>query len=193
MDSVKSVIVALDLSINSTGYAIMDLESKVLECGTILPFKYKNYTKDRYPKSTLKNIASDVDQLSEIIRSYSKDYNIERIIIEEINAGKGGTKTIKGLSWLHGFLMVELGYDNYRFDFVTSSGWRSDLKLKFSEEQRKFNKSLKKWDKSKITYKHLAIVKVNEIYGTEMDYEDNDVAEAICIGLSYLVKKGLTL
>ena len=184
------IILALDLSVQSTGYCFMDLTGQVLETGTILPAKYKNHTKDKYPKKTIINIQSAVSQISELVSQYSQDYELSDIVIEEINPGKKGTVTTKILSWVQGLLLAELGFD-YNYHFITSSQWRSALKLKFSAEDKTFNRIAAK--KDRITFKHLAISFVNSRYKVDFKFEDNDTAEAICIGLAYLKGKGLTL
>jgi len=190
----QGIILSLDLSVHSSGYAFMKYDSSIIETGTICPAKYKNYTKDKYPVSTIKNVLSDVDQFVELIAEYSKSYTIETILIEELNVGGGKVITVKALSWIHGFLLAELGPQNFDFKFISSSTWRSALKLTFSAEQKAHNKGLKKFDKSKITHKHLAINKVNSIYGTDFEMADNDICDAIAIGLAYLVKeKGLEI
>lgn len=186
----KPVILALDLSISSTGYAFMDYNRKVLETGTILPETYKGHYKDRYPFKTIRFIDSTIEQILELLAEYSLKFEIRDIVIEEINPGGiGGIKTIKGLSWIHGFLMRDLGFQDYKFHFILSSVWRAANGLKLSAEQRAHNKRVGKKSKEIINYKHLAIDKVNEIYGTEFTMEDNDVCDAVCIGLAFLILK----
>jgi len=190
----QDIILALDLSIVSTGYAFMKYDSEVICTGTICPEKYKNHSKDKYPVSTLKNIVSDVLQISEIVKEYSEEYNITDIIIEEINASAGGTKTIKALSWIQGFLLEELDPSKFNFEFITCSTWRSALGLRYSASDKEHNKPLKKRHKDRITFKHLAINKVNKIYGTDFKLEDNDITDSICIGLAHLkINKGLQI
>lgn len=183
------ILLALDLSVASSGYAFMDYSGKVLETGTIIPAKYKNHTKDRYPVSTIKNINSDVEQFVEIIAGYNRSYDLQDIVIEELNSNKGGQKTIKALAWIHGFLINAIGVENFKYTFMTSAIWRSKLGLKYTDEQKLHNKKLPKRDKNRITFKHLAIIKINEIYGTEFEYEDNDLVEAIGIGVAFLKDK----
>lgn len=184
------ILLALDLSVLSTGYCFMDYSGKVLETGTILPEKYKNHTKDRYPRKTIRNINSAVSQIQDLFDQYSENHEIVDVVIEEINAGKTGTKTTKILSWVQGLLLNSLGFD-VNYHFLTSSTWRSILNLKFRPEHKVHNKKSAK--KDRITFKHLAIGLVNERYQIEFGYEDNDTAEAICIGLAYLKKNGLKL
>jgi len=185
----KRVVLALDLSISSTGYTFMDYNQNIIETGTIIPESYPLHTKDRYPVKTIKFIDSTVEQILELLAEYSLKYEIKDIVIEEINVGGlGGIKVIKGLSWIHGFLMRDLGFQDYRFHFLHSTTWRSAIGLKLSTTQKVHNKKVGKKSKDYITFKHLAVDKVNEIYGTELTLEDNDVADAVCICLAFLIK-----
>lgn len=180
----KKIILALDLSTKSTGYSVLDLDSNIIESGVITPEKYKNYTKDRYPKSTVKNCKSVSNQVLEVYNELLENYDITNVVIEEINPGKGSIIASKTLSIVQGFIIDGMIEEADKIKFIKSSVWRSKLKMTLSYEQKQFNKTAKKADK--FTFKHVSVDYVNKHYEYVLDYEDHDIADAICIGLGFL-------
>lgn len=157
----------------------------------------------------MKDIASQLLSLIYRIDGFSIDGSqnlIKMIVIEEVNLHKSrlSGKTLDGMHWI---LADALNNDRdtkylsrvrYR-DSDGETGWRTRLGLKLSEmdkkmnaEHKRINKKLKPKDHLVIiTKKHLAARYVNTALGTGFDVEanatDNDVVDAIGLGLSELL------
>lgn len=171
------VILSLDLSIKSSGYSVMSFSGDILEKGLILPEKYRNYTRDKYPKKTIKFIQSIVQQIQDLVEKLSETHEIDYIVIEEINPGKGGLVSTKSLSYLHGILLDRLIDIEYKIKFVKTSEWRSKLKI-----------SAKGFAKVKDAIKIVTIDWANKNYGLSLEMTtkgDHDIADAIAIAEAF--------
>lgn len=130
------------------------------------------------------------------------------VVIEETNLGKNRYAQ-KLLEFIHCYL-VKYIEDDFRGQlevvYLSSSSWRQALDLRLDSEQRRNNAKLTKAKKlardtgitvnaakkqvgvrGKITKKHLAVNRVNDIYDLKFKVKDNDRADAICLGLAYFV------
>jgi hypothetical protein len=206
-------LLTIDLSTTSTGWAVFDLEKRQLEdYGFIKPEK-KGLSKLSYPEKQLKTMQSIGFKLMEVIYrvdGFAIDGSqnlLKTILIEEVNRHKSRMtgKTLDGMHWV---LMEMLAGDNdlqyikrvkYR-DSDGPTGWRSRLNLRLGENDKKLNAERKKINKKKvkgtadlpiINKKHLAARYVNSQLGLSFDVDknatDNDVVDAIGIGLSELL------
>lgn len=136
------------------------------------------------------------------------------VVIEETNLGKNrySQKTLEFIHCQIVGELVDWAdlKAGRRVVYFSSSEWRSNLELILSKEQRKNNDRLRKAKKravelqaqgltkgkalaqakkeflvkGKITKKHLAVNRVNEVFGLNLKIKDNDVADAICLGLA---------
>ena len=139
--------------------------------------------------------------------------DIDRVVIEETHLGKNRYAQ-KILEFIHaqvllGFHNME---HNRKVLYLSSSEWRSNLGLTMTAGDKTGNRKLsemksviksrfgdlkcpaareamaeakKKFGiKGKINKKHLAIRFVNEFYGLNLKMKDDDVADAICLGLA---------
>lgn len=206
-------ILALDIS-TKTGWATFETEPiawagngwdvakghKLTNCGLIkLPQKIHEY--GQYPWSYL-NAASAMAQL---LLQLANQVKPDAIIIEETNKAKA-RYTQKALEWIHCCLLDRL-LDNLSRSvpvyYISSSEWRKTLGLVMSKEDKKNNKALKtakklaeatgkKLNKAElgikgsVTKKHVAIRYVNANFGLDMKVKDNDICDAICLGVAYL-------
>lgn len=157
-----------------------------------------------YPEAYLR--ASDwiADQVSLLVREMCPD----RIVIEETNtpSSKGSRYSQKILEFIHRAVLQRLGTLGYtgKVFYVSSGVWRSTIGLKLSSSQRAANRVLstaksraktsgkaldkkKLGIKGKVTWKHLSVAYVNERFGFGLKMADNDVADAICLGCSFLM------
>jgi len=196
---------ALDLSTKSTGWALFDIKKKALiNYGVIKP-KVKGLKGIGYPEGQLLKMRSLVDQLTNLIlvTTFNK---VTHIIIEEINRGKNrlGQKVLDGFH----FILIDRLYTMGMLNKVTfkdsdgKTGWRGDLGLYLSEDDKRrnkkaraYNKTLPKRAKTKlmvINQKHLACKYVNKKYKLKLNVNkrasDADICDAIGLGSSVLWK-----
>lgn len=120
--------------------------------------------------------------------------NLACIVIEETNGSKSRYAQ-KMLEFIHSAVLRE--YRNGPMvHYINSSDWRKVMGIQLTKEQKKQNQTLTKklregktkkeiGIKGKITKKHLALNYVNSTFLEQFKVKDNDVAEAICLGLAY--------
>ena len=197
------VILNLDLSTTATGYSVMEIDSKkLLDYGCIKP-KVKGISKLVYPMKQLQVCISISEQILELYNNLtqSKKYDIKFIVIEEINRHKNrlSGKTLDGLHAILWYHLDLLCSQIYYMDSDGNSGWRTRLRLRYSEADREFNKDAKKTNKrllkgtpkiNPITKKHLAARFVNKVYNTNFDVDlrktDADICDSIGLGYAFL-------
>lgn len=154
------ILLALDLSTKSTGYAFFK-DGKILEYGC--------FTQNS------KNVLNRIDSITEEIKNIITKYKIDKIVAEEVLPESVGNnqKTYKALIYLQAAvaLMVnrELGIE---IEFIGASSWRSKLGIHTGRGLRR--DTLKEAD---INYArtHCGIA----------DLINDDEADAICIGLAF--------
>ena len=156
-------ILSLDLSVKCSGYAKYD-SSNLIDCGSVLPVRYKGHSKDRYPKKPTLFAMSVADQLSEIVHNFNPDI----IYIEEATSGGiAGVKSIKSLIMLHGILLSQISDHLDKITFVKPSTW-----------QRGIGVGGKRGD----AQKQASVDFVNNMFDKDYKLEDNDITDAICLG-----------
>jgi Holliday junction resolvasome RuvABC endonuclease subunit len=129
------------------------------------------------------------------------------IVIEETNLGKNRYSQ-KMLEFLHcafaeRFLNRETKpVPDPKIVYLSSSSWRHALGLQMSKEDKRNNAKLSKAKRNAALYgtkldkaalgirgrvnkKHVAIRFVNSTYGLALLVKDDDIADAICLGLAY--------
>jgi len=113
------------------------------------------------------------------------------IQIEQTNPGSFRNSQ-KQLEFIHYAVLDILDNEGYadKVGYVDTSAWRSFHGLKMTKEQRAHNKALKakkskstKRGEGKITWKHLAVNMVNDKFALDLKLKDNDLADAILVGL----------
>lgn len=196
-----TTLLALDLSTNSTGFALFNMtNNKLLHYGFLKP-QVPGLHKLKYPKAALHKMKDLSAKVRDLIAEHNPDY----IVIEEINRGISRLSQ-KGLDGYH-FVLLEylliLGDEVLdKISYIDSNGpngWRGELGLKLSAEDKAKNKEIRKLNKknklkySPIDWKILACRWVNARYKKEFDVEanthDSDICDAICIGAAWLSKK----
>jgi hypothetical protein len=81
--------------------------------------------------------------------------------------------------------------------YIPVGYWRSALELRLSKDDKKNNAAISKAKKTgvskkslglkgKVTKKHLALRFVEATFGLKFKVKDNDIADAICLGVGYL-------
>lgn len=208
------ILLSLDLSTTSTGYSVFDLSKKSLKqslvkYGALKP-NVKGLTKLTYPMGALKKCQNLSEQLKELILELKPD----KIVIEEINAGKNrlGQKVLDGL---HFILLdrIEPQIPIIQFmDSDGSGGWRSKacLNLTMTKNDKTVNARRRKRNKETrtaakkagkksasgsifplITKKHKAAEVVNSLFETDFDVDKTsnhaDICDSIGLGVAYMV------
>lgn len=194
--SKSNITVTLDLSTNSTGYAVFDSKTKKLITYGVLKPKVPGLHKMQYPKAAYFKIKD----LSGKIKDLIAEHNPDIIVIEEVNRGINRIAQ-KSLDAFHFFVLDYLCLLSTawldQIVYVDSNGregWRGKLGLKLSDEDKKKNKQIRKENKrSRLTYspidwKTLSCRYVKDKFNIELDPDkDNDIADAICLGVAYLL------
>jgi hypothetical protein len=202
-----ATILALDLSTKS-GYAVLSQEVG----GPIKLHFYGTFCAP--PESTTKAYPFNFMDRAGLI-AYQAWHTMLRIhsrlgltpdffVIEETNIGRSRYSQ-KMLEFIHCAVLSRLSEDGLladRFRYINTSDWRKLLGVILSAEQKKTNARLskaksaakkagKKLDKKalgingKINKKHVAINTVNQLFGLDFKPKDNDMADAICLGVAY--------
>lgn len=198
-------VLTLDLSL-STGYAVFDVIEnhgpELVAWGRLSSDQRVN-DYGLYPYNYVK-AAEDIARLSAIeVDAYKPDV----VVIEETNGSKS-RYTQKILEFIHFAILKELE-EGPKLAYINTGDWRRSLGIVMGKEDKKLNSKLSaakrkardkgtKLDKKalgirgKINKKHLALRFVNEKYPSlNLKVKDDDVADAICLGLAYI--KGVPL
>ena len=161
------MILALDLSTKSSGYAIFE-DSDLISYGCLTASS----------TDAIERIQKIIFNLEDKILN---KYDIKEIIIEEVHPEKENTnqknmRTHKVLMWLQAALefLIHDKYSNISINYIFPSEWRKICGIRTGREIRR--EALKKED----------IKFVKEKYNIEMN---DDEADATCIGYAYLDKK----
>lgn len=200
-----ATILTLDLSTN-TGYAVLSDAS-----GTLHPTHWGVLHVEpntlKYPLNYIERAEGVAKRVYDVlIRMSKRDQvdDLEAIVIEETNGSKS-RYTQKMLEFIHMAVIKKLwtyGLES-KIVYVNTSDWRKTIGVQLTAEDKKQNAKLSKaksaakkagakLDKKKlgirgkITKKHIAIRAVNEAFNLDFKPKDNDMAEAICIGLAYI-------
>jgi hypothetical protein len=187
-------VLALDIS-TKTGWAVF-VDGVLVEHGLVrLPKKIYEY--GDYPWNYVQG-AYSMGQLLFALTSKEPDV----IVVEETNKSRARYSQ-KALEYIHCLFLYQVKSTNIPIKYVSSSEWRKTLGLVMSKDDKKNNKKLKtakqfaettgaKLDKAElgikgaVTKKHIAIRFVNNTFGFSMKVKDNDICDAICLGLAYL-------
>jgi len=192
------MILCLDLSTTSTGYALFNYSTKKLIEYDVIKPKVKNISKMKYPKQQIKKCVSVSSQIMDVINK-NKD-SLKYIIIEEINGHKNrlAGKTLDGL---HFVLLLQFSDEQLEIvKYIDSDGirgWRTALNLKLNDsdkiinkENKKLNKTIKGTKLPIINKKTLACRFVNKNYVKSFDVDKNkshaDICDAIGLGHAFL-------
>ena len=192
----SNILIALDYSTTSTGYAIFEINPpRLVDYGLIKP-NLKAVKGTAYPETQLLKMLDIGEKVLNLIENYNPDL----IVIEEVTGGKQrlGQKVLNGGH----FILLNILRDylpNIRYyDVSGKNGWRTHLQMRYSETDKLHNKEAKKLNPSlgrgqklpKITHKTLACRYANRHYNTDLDETrkktDEDMADAICLGASFL-------
>ncbi len=202
-------ILALDLSTHA-GYAVFSGEAgskpALVESGTIdLDLPVPGF--GPYPHNYRKAATYMAELIWAKTTVTGRTYRAwDVIVVEEINSGKN-RYVQKLLENIHTAVQVVFSEKNPSAKFVYlnsdgADGWRTNLGLTMSKEQKKANAKLSKAKKEaaeigrkvdkkslgikgKTTKKHLAVARANHEYDLKLIQKDNNTADAVCLGLAF--------
>lgn len=148
-------ILALDASTKSTGYACYSEDDKIVY-GTITASS----------TSLEKRISIMRDGILDLI----KKYNIDTIVLEEVRPDNININVTKALNWLQGCIVVAIYEYNKKINvnFIGPSSWRSKLGIQGYRIKREEQK------KKDIDF-------ANKCFNLNLDYSQDDEADALCI------------
>ena len=149
-------ILSLDLSSKSSGYAVFE-DNLLLDSGCITSAS----------TDVIKRIYVMRDKIQEIL----KQYNIDKVVLEEVRPDFQNAHTYKILTWVQAAIVFAI-YDvnkKIEIEYLQASSWRSKIGIKTGRGVKR--ESLKTKD----------IEFVRENYGLDVN---DDEADAICIGHS---------
>lgn len=179
-------ILALDLS-TKPGWAIIK-SGKCLAYGNahfpILNFNVNNYPEraKEYPYNIIETSQQVADYIFNI---YQAESDIDVVVIENTVRGKN-RNTQRSLEWVHYAVLSYFVDASELIHYVDPTQWRKALEMKLTPADKENNKLVKnKLGRGKITSKHLSVRFVNSEFDLNLKMKDNDIADAICIGLAY--------
>jgi len=193
-------VLCLDLSTNSTGYAVFDRKSKkLLKHGLIKP-ETKGLHKLHYPEAVLAKMKSIASQVRDLIVELVP----EIVVCEEVNRGISRIGQ-KGLDAAHFFVLdyvmmvrPDLVKTWQYIDSNGKKGWRGMLGLKLSDTDKEINATIRNKNRKKkasekapvIDWKMLAQRVINVKYKKTFDVwersSDSDEVDAIALGDAWL-------
>ncbi len=192
-------VLSLDISTN-TGYALLDFERACpLLWGNVWN-EEKVDTFGPYPYSYLYAADNLADKICDLVYKHKPD----KIVIEETNKGKS-RYTQKILEFIHCCVLHKIagtGLKNEVF-YISTSDWRRAVGIELTKEQKKANAKLSKAKskaggkltpaqkkelgvKGRITKKHVAVIEINKRFNLNFAQKDNDIAEAILLGIAFI-------
>jgi len=184
-------ILALDIS-TQTGWAIIDEEEKLVDHGTIVQKVWGknapyNTEEEGYPFNYVDAAKRMMLNIFDVYHKFIPDV----VVIEETNKGKNRFAQ-KMLEFIHCLVVDVCRDEEIRVIYLDTSKWRQTMGLYMSKEDKQNNADIRKAKKEgkkargKITKKHLSVRMVNKLYNLNMKMKDNDVCDAILVGLAYL-------
>lgn len=157
----KQVILSLDVSTTSTGYAIY-VDGKLEQYGAI---KYKS-----------KNFIERVNYMADTIQAIHATYGITHIVIEDTYVSKkvNNISTVKKLCMAQGIIIRAV--HTAKVIQVYPVSWKSYFNIVGGKNKRKEQKAT-------------SITKANSLFNLEL--KDDDVADAILLGYYAINKNGV--
>jgi len=165
------MLLALDLSTKSTGFAIFNIETKELIAYGCL-----------VEKNT--NVLNRIPSMENKIIDLFKKYKITKVVAEEVLMNEtlkdscyGNQKTLKALLYLQGAISIRVFKDyKLEIEYIQANVWRSIIGIKVGRGIKR--ETLKKED----------IRFAAQTYSLDQASLTDDEADAICIGHAYLHK-----
>jgi hypothetical protein len=182
-------LLCLDLSTN-TGWAFFN-SNKLISYGLIEVETPKINEPDRtYPGSWVIMALDMAHSISDVI----SDNNITHVLIEETNKSSRFTSRYsqKCLEYCHAFLnyvLITL-HPEVRIQYIDTSMWRKILNF---PAIKKLPEYIEKMPTGKTDYKWQSVILVNKLFKKEFKKKDNDICDAINLGLAWHVLNKIKL
>lgn len=189
-------VMSLDLS-SKSGWAILNdgkLEDRGLIRVSIRDFSVMNHPEQspEYPK----NILDAANEMGSLIEQLIKDKKPDHVVLENTCKGRNRS-TQRILEWIHKAVLDRFILNGWEINYLDVSEWRRILNIRMSKEDKKNNYNINKGKKKtlglkgKVTSKHLSVRFVNEQHNLDLLVSENDQADAICLGMAFIIKRGL--
>jgi hypothetical protein len=141
------------------------------------------------------------NKINELVTNNPQGF--EKVIIERANSSRFRSSQ-NFIDWFH-FALLEKSIENLWNEtivYMDTAEWRKLCEIKLSKIEKKHNQMISKEKKKgnkvvkvngkrvgRLTKKHLAVNKVNELFNLKLKLKQNDEAEAILINLAYLTRE----
>jgi hypothetical protein len=197
------IVLSLDIS-SSSGWAVTSdpiltgMLPSLIAYGTIgLTKRVKDYGDKKYPWAIYHGAAA----MGDFIISKIQDIHPDVVVIECINKARARMSQ-QFLDFIHCYVQSYLDkHREFELFYIDSSEWRRVSGSVMSKDGKKANaklsaakrklKSGQKLDrkklgiKGKITKKHVAVARANELFSLTLKLVDNDIADAILQNYAY--------
>jgi Holliday junction resolvasome RuvABC endonuclease subunit len=167
MEVYMNKFIALDQSTTTTGYAIFE-DLKLIESGVF-------WSKD-------KDILIRIEDMYLQLHGKMKEHELKQFIFED-TFKKLNINVSKHLAFLQGAIMGLAFVHDYAFNIYMPSAWRSLLGFK----KKSKNNPQPEFKTNRDYQKHLAIEFANKMYGLSLGSDEDDRAEAICMGHAFMI------
>ena len=161
--------IALDQSSTKTGYAIFE-DCKLIEYGL---FACKKGEKD---------ILIRIEDMYMQLHNKMNEQQLRQFVFED-TFNKLNVRVSKHLAFLQGAIMGLAFVNDYAFNIYMPSAWRSLLDFKKKSKKN----PQPDFKKNRDYQKHLAVEFANKEYNLNLQNDDDDIAEAICIGHAFMI------
>lgn len=157
------MFLSLDMSTKSSGWSVFE-DKKLIDYGCITSAS----------TDLIKRIHVMINGIKDILEKY----NIDKIYVEEVrpDIGLGNLATHRALMYLQAALefLIHDNYNKIKIEYIYPSSWRARCGIKNGRGIKR------------TTLKELDIQFVKDNYNLEVN---DDIADAICIGHSEIVKE----
>lgn len=135
-------------------------------------------------------------------------FNPTVLVIEETASNSKSVFSQKILEWIHYLVAKYIKESKIKAVYIMSGQWKSETEAKMTKDESKRNKDVKEYKKKnnskyaynkdgkrigKITRKHVAIRRANEIFEkflkTPLRKKDEDAAESLLLGYCYCLRR----
>ena len=193
----------MDMS-TKTGWAFLTLNDKdvnLIEFGQNTPIKEPI---GMYPENFVLWAHKCFDAILTLIDKFKPDV----LVLEETASNSKSVYSQKILEWIHYLVAKYIKESKIKAVYIMSGQWKSETEAKMTKDESKHNKMVKEYKKKhdtsiayneagkrigKITRKHVAIRKANEVFGkflkTPLRKKDEDAAESLLLGYCYCLRR----
>jgi len=192
-------ILSLDIS-TKTGWSVVTSSDKGLELVHFGQISKIERPDESYPGS----FVSWAYLCYEAIYKIMEEYQPDSLVIEETAANSKSSHSQKILEFVHFLIAKFIKETNIKSTYLMTGQWRKEAASSMNDDEKKHNKEVLKYKKTnktkiaydingkrvgKITKKHVAIRRANEVFGKYFDKplrkKDEDLADSLCLSIAY--------